>query len=385
MIRVTRCGFQMAAYDEKASGSSVATLVWSVMTSLCGTAGNYLQLLLMRAGVGVAEPGFTGPANSLLGDHYREDQRAFAMPIMMLGVPFGALIGALIGGIIAQSMGWRWAFIIMGVPGVLIALLVALTLREPPRGVVEGNASGSGSMIAQKALRWRAQHGDPTTARAERLSYRDLAAMMAERGVAVTHTTIMRWVLRYVPEYEKRCARFARPVGSSWRMDETSVSVRGGPHYLYRAVDREGKSVDSLLCSERTTEAAQAFFRKAVAIPGVGWPRTINLDGLANGLFSLELATRLAGTRATSNCLTPGSVRTNILRNVARSNANQAKSPAQGAATQCYVATNPALARVSGESFKDCNPAPQSEDQRNAAMAARLWKVSTELTAKYLG
>jgi transposase-like protein len=112
-----------------------------------------------------------------------------------------------------------------------------------------------------------------------RLSYRDLAAMMAERGVSVTHTTIMRWVLRYVPEYERRWARFARPVGSSWRMDETSVSIRGGPHYLYRAVDREGKSVDSLLCSERTTEAAQAFFRKAVATPGVGWPRTINLDG----------------------------------------------------------------------------------------------------------
>ncbi|MDB6104278.1 MAG: family transposase, partial [Gammaproteobacteria bacterium] len=112
-----------------------------------------------------------------------------------------------------------------------------------------------------------------------RLSYRDLVAMMAERGVAVTHTTIMRWVLRYVPEYEKRWARFSRPVGSSWRMDETAVSIRGGAHYLYRAVDREGKSVDSLLCSERTTEAAQAFLQKAVATPGAGWPSTINLDG----------------------------------------------------------------------------------------------------------
>src|ERR1700735_4888537 len=73
-----------------------------------------------------------------------------------------------------------------------------------------------------------------------RLSYRDLAAMMAERGVAMTHTTIMRWVLRYVPEYERRWARFARPVGLSWRMDETAVSIRGGAHYLYRAVDKHG-------------------------------------------------------------------------------------------------------------------------------------------------
>ena len=84
-----------------------------------------------------------------------------------------------------------------------------------------------------------------------RLSYRDLAAMMAERGIVVTHTTIMRWVLRYVPEFEKRWDRFARPVSTSWRMDETAVSVRGGLHYLYRAVDKQGKSVGSLLRADR--------------------------------------------------------------------------------------------------------------------------------------
>src|SRR2546428_8592622 len=70
-----------------------------------------------------------------------------------------------------------------------------------------------------------------------RLSYRDLVAMMAERGVVVSHTT----VLRYVREFEKRWARFARPVNSSWRVDETAVSVRGGRHYLYRAVDRRSR------------------------------------------------------------------------------------------------------------------------------------------------
>lgn len=112
-----------------------------------------------------------------------------------------------------------------------------------------------------------------------RLSYRDLAEMMADRGVLVTHTTIMRWVFRYVPEYERRWARFATPVGTSWRMDETSVSVRGGRCYLYRAVDREGKSVDSLLCRERTMESAQAFLRKAIGTEGAGWPSKINLDG----------------------------------------------------------------------------------------------------------
>jgi transposase-like protein len=112
-----------------------------------------------------------------------------------------------------------------------------------------------------------------------RLSYRDLVAMMAERGVAVSHTTILRWVLRYVPEFEKRWARYARPVNASWRVDETAVSVRGGKHYLYRAVDKKGRSVDHLLCADRSRDAARAFFRKAVITHATEWPRTVNLDG----------------------------------------------------------------------------------------------------------
>jgi NAD(P)-dependent dehydrogenase (short-subunit alcohol dehydrogenase family) len=107
---------------------------------------------------------------------------------------------------------------------------------------------------------------------------------------------------------------------------------------------------------------------------------------LANGLFSLELARRFGKTGPTSNCITPGAVRTNILRNVpGASTAHQTKSPAQGAATQCYVATSPLLAKVSGEYFRDCNPAEQGDHQRDAAMARRLWDVSAQLTAKYLG
>jgi transposase-like protein len=112
-----------------------------------------------------------------------------------------------------------------------------------------------------------------------RLSYRDLVAMMAERGIVVSHTMILRWVLHYVPEYERRWARFARSPGSSWRMDETAVAVRGGRHYLYRAVDRRGKSVASLLCNDRSMAAAQAIFRMAVRQDGVPWPQKINVDG----------------------------------------------------------------------------------------------------------
>jgi transposase-like protein len=122
-----------------------------------------------------------------------------------------------------------------------------------------------------------------------RLSYRDLAAMMAERGIMVSHTTIMRWVLRYVPEYERRWDRFARPVNSSWRMDETAVSVRGGLHYLYRAVDKHGKSVGSLLRADRGMDAAQEFFRAALAANRFRWPTAVNLDGNAASHRALRL------------------------------------------------------------------------------------------------
>jgi transposase, IS6 family len=103
--------------------------------------------------------------------------------------------------------------------------------------------------------------------------------MMAERDVIVAHTTIMRCVLRYAREYEDRWARFCRPPGESWRMDETAVSVRGGRHYLFRAVDKNGKSLGSLLCNDRNKESAPAFFRAAVADGRVPWPKKTNIDG----------------------------------------------------------------------------------------------------------
>src|ERR1700689_3610310 len=91
-----------------------------------------------------------------------------------------------------------------------------------------------------------------------KLSYRDLVEMIAERGLSLAHTTIMRWVQRYVPEFERRWSRYARPVGGSWRVDETYVKIRGEWMYLYRAVDRQGKSVDFLLSRNRDVAAAKA-------------------------------------------------------------------------------------------------------------------------------
>jgi transposase-like protein len=112
-----------------------------------------------------------------------------------------------------------------------------------------------------------------------KLSYRDLVAMMGERGLGLAHTTILRWVQHYTPEFEKRWSRFARPVGGSWRMDETYIKVRGEWVYLYRAVDKAGKTVDFHLSRKRDVNAAQAFLRKAMK--GQRTPTKITLDAYA--------------------------------------------------------------------------------------------------------
>ena len=93
-----------------------------------------------------------------------------------------------------------------------------------------------------------------------KLSYRDLVEMMAERGVDVFHTTILRWVQRYVPEFEKRWRRYARSAGTSWRVDEPYIRVRGRWTYLYRAVDKQGLTVDFRLSEHRDIAAAKQFF-----------------------------------------------------------------------------------------------------------------------------
>jgi transposase-like protein len=110
-----------------------------------------------------------------------------------------------------------------------------------------------------------------------KLSYRDLAELAWELGVFVAPSTILRWVIRYVPEFEKYWQAHERVVGDSWRMDETYLKVRGQWVYLYRAVDKEGNTVESYLSRTRDVTAAKAFFRKAFRRHGD--PRVITLDG----------------------------------------------------------------------------------------------------------
>ena len=108
------------------------------------------------------------------------------------------------------------------------------------------------------------------------ISYRQLEEMMGERGVTVDHSTLNRWVIKYAPEVEKQFRRRQRPVGRSWRLDETYVKIKGKSAYLYRAVDKEGQTIDFLLTPNRDRDAAEAFLRKAIWNQGL--PEKITID-----------------------------------------------------------------------------------------------------------
>ena len=119
---------------------SIAVFVWSIMTALCGLAQNFWQLAAARVGVGIGEAGSSPPSHSMIADLYPRDKRSGAMAIYSLGVYLGTMIGFVVGGWVAQHWGWREAFFVVGLPGVIIALLVRFTMKEPPRGHADGVA-----------------------------------------------------------------------------------------------------------------------------------------------------------------------------------------------------------------------------------------------------
>jgi len=104
---------------------------WSAFTALCGLAQNFWQLVLARVGVGIGEAGCSPPAHSLIADYTPKEQRASAMAFYLMGNPIGALLGVVIGGLVADALGWRTAFLLVGTPGLLLAVIVILTLVEP--------------------------------------------------------------------------------------------------------------------------------------------------------------------------------------------------------------------------------------------------------------
>jgi predicted MFS family arabinose efflux permease len=120
-----------------------AVSVWSVMTVACGLAANYTQLLLARIGVGIGEAGSSPQSHSMIADMYASHERSKAMAIYTLGVPIGIMMGFVIGGYVSVNWGWRTAFFVAGLPGLLLGLVLWFTVREPARGLSDGLAPGA--------------------------------------------------------------------------------------------------------------------------------------------------------------------------------------------------------------------------------------------------
>jgi MFS family permease len=117
--------------------------IWSLMTASSGLVRNYLQLLLARIGVGVGEAGGSPPAHAMISDYFPPKKRSTALSIYSTGIYFGVLTGFLLGGYLNQQLGWRTAFFVVGIPGVIFSLLFYISVKEPRRGATDANVSSA--------------------------------------------------------------------------------------------------------------------------------------------------------------------------------------------------------------------------------------------------
>jgi MFS family permease len=154
----TVLGIPIARYADRPSTHrpgliALALALWSAMTVLCGLAHNFVQLLMARIGVGVGEAGCTPAAHSLITDTVPPARRASAISFYGLGIPIGALLGMVVGGALNDAYGWRTAFVVVGVPGILLAIVVMALIREPHRAGLTAATTTPPSIPLRDALR----------------------------------------------------------------------------------------------------------------------------------------------------------------------------------------------------------------------------------------
>ena len=148
-------GIPIARYADNAKTNrvwliSICLAIWSAMTALCGVAQNFVQLALARIGVGVGEAGCTPAAHSLIADSVPPEKRSSAIAFFGLGIPIGGLLGLIIGGIVNDQYGWRIALMLVGTPGILLAFLLPLIIRDPRRCADSAHFNTAGSPVKAK-------------------------------------------------------------------------------------------------------------------------------------------------------------------------------------------------------------------------------------------
>ncbi len=209
---------------------SVSLGLWSAFTVLSGFAQNFVQLALARVGVGIGEAGGTPPSHSVLSDYFPKEERAGALAVFALGVPLGMAFAYLAGGWLTQTYGWRMTFVIVGIPGVLLAILLRATVREPTRGAQEKGAYDD----AFKSL----QVGEPedTVERLLRGACRVIPKRARGRGYAelVTIWRVAKHLLR-IPTYRRMVIATTAVSFSSYALGTWVVDffTRSHPDYPF--------------------------------------------------------------------------------------------------------------------------------------------------------
>ncbi len=154
-------GMPIAMFADRSNRRNIITAsitIWSAMTVLCGAAANFVQLALARIGVGIGEAGSSPPSHSVIADLFDTKTRGTAMGIFALGVNIGLLIAYLAGGWLSENYGWRWTFVAVGVPGLLVAALLYFTTKEPERGsadALQGSAGDAPPFAEVAGFMWR--------------------------------------------------------------------------------------------------------------------------------------------------------------------------------------------------------------------------------------
>jgi MFS family permease len=147
-------GIPIAQYADRGNRRNIVAGslgLWSIMTSVSGFAGNFIQLLLARIGVGIGQSGESPAAHAMISDYFPLEKRSSALSIYSMGLYIGILIAFLMGGYLNQYYGWRTAFLVMGVPGIVFSLLFYVTVKEPNKGATDVRESTSGKTYSLRA------------------------------------------------------------------------------------------------------------------------------------------------------------------------------------------------------------------------------------------
>lgn len=262
-LMYTLMGIPIARLSERYNRVRIiaaSVILWSAMTALCGVAGGFLALLVFRIGVGIGEAGCTPPANSLIADYFPPRSRARALAVYSMGITIGGVLANAFGGPVAEMFSWREAFLVLGIPGVVIGVAVLFIIREPPRGYAD----------------------PPGTPEVERLGFRDTVAELARKPTFWTNTVaaaLVAFVGYGLINFQ--AAFFQRVHGMSVAEVAMEVAVPLGLAASFGA-----------FAAGYLTERLSARFPNAVAwIPGLGLLAAVPLYmlGLAAGSVGLAL------------------------------------------------------------------------------------------------